>query len=387
MALPISNTPVLAPTLFDWVDNRTYNKEGIATGIFYVKGSNVRYGMARHNDDGIRYVFIQLIGLQIPYMLFVRLPNRIYNLIKGNFISKGIELGTLDWLAQNSKRSQAGDVVGRSSLFAHIVARSLWELAKEIVKIATYPLAMIALEFSALYGKFASPKDGQKMWSDVEYAWSSNLVDNTGKASLITDTPQFLGACMQPEHVWREAAMHRKAKDYNPLTLRSRMNTIKNQLMSQRGFLEQEGLDVVRMLDNIEIYYRGRANASNGNENRDNYFTTSVSARDPIETTVDGNLNQNEIQTQHANVWTKIQADIDTIFTQRMAIISMQRSFSCASAEINKTQRDQLAIAEDQRKQALSRLTHFCEYWKKLMPTSIHEAMGCDQQRCKQSNT
>lgn len=365
----------VTPMLYDWEDKRQYNARGdVKSGMFHVKGSTERYGMGKHTDDTLRQIFAVLSTTQLFYMLVVRMPIRIARLLQGNFIYKGIELAKIDWLARNSKLSQAGGVVGKTSFYVNIVARSLWELVKEIGKIATYPLAIVALEFASFYGRLIHPLDGQKMWSDIEYAWSSNLADTSSTAHYETDSPQFLGACMQPKSVWEEQNVFRVSPLYDPRTIRFRILTLKNQLHAQKSFLEQEGLDVVRILDNLRAF---KITTMDSLGQKLNYFKAWVSQRDRDEFDCDGNFRQCEVTAVHADILEKIQSDLTSILTTRLAIISAQRALSNTSGELNSNERKQLAEAEKQRNSAVGRLNHFCDYWKTIIPKELHKAMGC----------
>lgn len=378
MTQPTSHVPTLAPTLFDWDDTRKYDQKGeVLSGRVRDKKTQEVYGILKYNDEGIRGVFASLSGFQAPFMTALRLPKRISDLNIAKVIERVYTCAYYDWLADNSKRSQAGSAPSHLSLYFKVARYTVWEIAKEIVKIATYPIAMIALEFCALYGFFINPVDGRKMWSTVEYLWSvSKPAETLTQWNPLNDNIGFLAPCMQPESVWEERSLFRAlSKQYHPGTLRSILLMLKRQIAKQKQFLEEEGVDVKTLLGRIRTYhtlkieYWGQIRT---------YFETNVSSSDESEFHSSGELLHMLYHKKHAAALNNMIADIDCLSEARVKIMEAQNAIANSfEGPFKKAQRKIIANAEDLRSQALNRLSSPCSYWGFFLPNYMHKAMHC----------
>lgn len=341
----------LTPTLFDWDDQRTYDNWGDCTnGHVLDKQTQRLYGVLNYDNEGMRRVFYTLSATQILFMSFIRIPKRIRELFDGNFISIGSAQAEQEWLTENSKRSQAGAIVSVSSLYKKTIVKSLWNLIKEIAKIVTFPLAIIALEFSALYGVLINQLDARKLWSMIEHLWNVSYPLDTISPligvnisgyhcgfDILSDVLTYIAPCMQPKDVWVERNLYRILGSYSPDSGKSRLLQIRQKLETQRDFLAAEGLDVTRTIAQVHLL------SDLGN---------------------------------HKSEFKDILADIDSIRNDRLAIIAAQNALSNSPPEITREHRATIATVEKHRQVALKRLNHLCTYWKEHY-TQLHKKLGC----------
>lgn len=384
MVLSPGARPV-AVSCYDWDDTRTYHVNGkVLSGHVQDKQTHEIYRNARYNDLDLTHIFQNLVVFQIPYMLGIRLQRRIINLLQGDFIFKGYQQAEHEWLTENSKNSQAwsphftwiSPPVGYTSLYTNTIIKILWELVKEIAKIVTYPFAMIALEYSALHGVFINPQDGRKMWSSIEYVWSvSDPVDNTDQIDVCLDSLHFLAPCLQPDNVWEERNLFRTKTMYHAGTLRSRMCAIKHNLLANRNFYDQEGLDVKRILKSLEAYQCHEVECDG---TKKSYFKACISRSDLDEVSFfECKLRHKEWQRQHALALKQMLIDLNHIRPLRFRLISLQRALTGTSAQTSPDLFAQLEKAEASRTQILSRLDNICHYWQNSLPVFMHRAMNC----------
>lgn len=375
MAQPTDSTITLHPRCFDWEDTRTYNRKGrVQSGRYTVKGTDDVYGVVPHTNAEFQQIFQTLASTQLLYMTFVRIPNRIYNMINGNFIHYTYESAELAWLAKNSKKSQIGKTFGSAGRLYQHISIAIWELAKEIIKIVTYPLAIVALQFSALYGYFIHPLDGLRMWSFVESTWSCSIKNKHVYLACDDAMQQALAPCMHTKRFWDEKNLYAFQAYYHPYTLRSRILEINQLLTSQKNFLENEGLDVARTLSQMDVYYNGKLHSC---KSCPTFFKQEISKHGAVEVNFSGYINHDSRQKFHAEVLEQIFSDLQTFQQTRLKIISAQNAISNKDESGNKAQRAILADAELQRKNALDRLNHFCDYWQFNLPFKLHKEMGC----------
>lgn len=321
-----SSTSYLRPYLFDWDDQR----EDGYSGKVRDKQTNELYGVIDYSDLGITRVFNTLSLTQIPHTAFIRLPKRIKELLRGTFIDIGCAQAEYEWLKENSKRSQAGEVVSIASLYWKIFKKCVAALAKEIAKIVTFPIAMIAQEFAALYGALINPLDARKLWAKLEYTWNvsdpvdiySSVASECQNFDVFADHLTFLAPCMQPKSVWDERNLYRIISS-DPESIKSLLLRIHRQLHQQIDFLEAEGLEVTHTLCELDALQKLFFP-------RPNMFESILKRM----------------------LW-----DIATIRKERMTIIDAQRDLSSGDQTVNKTARTTIANAEVRRQKAIQRLS------------------------------
>lgn len=380
-----TGSPCVANSCYDWEDTRTYHSNGkVLSGHVRDKQTNEVFSAAKSNDHDLHAVFQRLALFQIPYMLGIRIPRRIIALFQGNFVLKGYELAEMEWLTENSQHSQTWSPhykeairpVSYASLYTKTIIKLLWELAKEVAKIVTYPLAMISLEFCALYGAFINPLDGRKMWARMEYVWRvSDPEDNSCPVNFFTDSIHLLAPCLQTDHVWDESNLYRAKDMYHPGTIRSLIRALKHRLDNDRNFLEQEGIDVKRILQSLEVYQQQKVRFGS-NEKR--YFKTCVSNSDIDEIYFFGRgIRHNDCQRSHAQALQQLLGDLNSFRKRRIEIISLQRALHGNTGDAVKTQIELLTKAEEENTRILSKLESICNYWDNCLPVLMHRKMGC----------
>lgn len=203
------------------------------------------------SDCEIRQKMFALLIVQAPAMGLGRIPARIFALLTGDFIAAGIHFAKKEWHLERQLWSLSGNrkgkPPGKCALYGKIIKHSLWQLIKNIVKIATYPIAIVGLQFAALYGLF-NPLDGRKLWAMIEHAWSRDYI---GEGWRWKDC-DYLAPCMQPKRVWDQRNFYSSFSD--PRTLRSLLLEIVNIVRENRVFFERENVDPHAMTKQFESF-------------------------------------------------------------------------------------------------------------------------------------
>lgn len=242
----------ISPKLYEW-------EKIPVTKRYRDKISGDIYGtMATDNEQGIREKLGLLAVIQAPFGLFVRIPYRVMGVLRGDFFSEGCHKAKREWKLERQVAYLGGNPVpGRVAFVTKASGKILWQLAKEIAKIVTYPLAIVALEFAALYGLFR-PLDGRAMYASIEHFWSSNSI---ATFSWINEKNSFdkirygnyLAACLQPRRVLDDSNLYRAFPNFTKDSTKSQLLELKNYFMLNREFFSREGFEF-DLEKKIELY-------------------------------------------------------------------------------------------------------------------------------------
>ena len=188
--------------------------------------------------------------------------------------------------------------------YSLIVAKHvLWQLVKNIVKIVTYPIALIGLLLASLYGMI-DPINGRAFIASIEDAWSRDTIsEEDALCHHAFRFGEYMAICMQPKDVWDQKNIYHVAADYHPRSLRSLLRQIHTMLKDKKRFFRNEGINVNHLSHAIEIY-------------RQTIQAVSLNAQDE-KNSVTGDLKQTAPQIE-------IRDHLETILT-RLEILEEER--------------------------------------------------------------
>ncbi len=238
-----------------------HNWEEVKEGVIKDKKSGDLYGAA-HPDtkDIVRTKLIFLFFLQSVVMV-PRIPYRLWGIIKGNSVRIGFHKAQQEWRLKTQKwrlkeKDQGLPPPSQNSFRLKVAGKVSYQLVKDIVKVATYPLAWVGMEFAALYGSLFNPYDGRAMFGAIEHAWSSDELFPTPDFNPHYITlGEYLARCMQPQSVWKERNLYRFAGFYDPNTLRSLLRDVEFGLKNQKEFFaKEEDINLHSILKCIQDY-------------------------------------------------------------------------------------------------------------------------------------
>jgi len=237
---------ICCPSWFNWQDNRTVDEDGDLTGYVVDLDSKRSYGMLHDPNNDIRVKLCVIAIFQIPWGLCVRMPYRAICLLTGDFFSEGVHKANKAWELERQQwsmnKTNETDTLPPSDtdLLFKATREVLKQLVINIVKVVTYPLAMIAIEFAALYGLILHPLDGRKFLATIEEAYSEGILREGEFQRDLHAFGDFF-VCMQPEDVWKRKNLFR-FDDPNGNSIRARILRLENKLIDREDFLKNEGL-------------------------------------------------------------------------------------------------------------------------------------------------
>jgi hypothetical protein len=184
---------------------------------------------------------------EIFFVTLLRIPSRLVSLVSGDFVRAGIYLGRKEW--NEERRLHAIDhpeasPLGKRSLYGKILKHTVWQLAKNIAKLVTYPLAMLGMTFSALYG-IINPLDGRRLFGLIEHAWSRDILPKNEVFIMLND---YLARCMQPKSVI-EKVLYSKT---NNISFSDSLAYIKRNLAKHHDYYIREGIKIESLSKTIQ---------------------------------------------------------------------------------------------------------------------------------------
>lgn len=246
------------PSCFKYEIDKEFTVTNTKTNHIYNSLDKVK-----HTPCQIRGCFTILGLFQSAVILLARIPARCICLLTGDFVSPGFKNGHEEWLiarqawslefAKNGKATSA--LPEMSSRYLKIAKHILTQLAKNIIKIVTLPLALIALEFAALYGAIVHPVDGMMLYSGIEHIWSRDGIrissHNWHDLYRVTD---YLAICMQPIERWMTRDFYTIFDDHAKYELSNLKTALFNKVLACKTFLSKEGINVNCALDTLEVF-------------------------------------------------------------------------------------------------------------------------------------
>lgn len=206
-------------------------------------------------DNEIRKSLSSLFAFTIfplPLLIPARMIARIITLLTGDFFRAGVKFGTEEFLLAKAKNPTLSNHRHRLLIAKHVT----WQLVKNIVKIATMPIALVGLGFASFYGAVINPHDGRLMFSTIEELWSRDIIEICSNKHLrwliiVTD---FAGRCMLPKQTWDEKNLYRSFDDYHKDTIRAKFQTILARLKVNREFYRLSGVPVDEILQHLDRF-------------------------------------------------------------------------------------------------------------------------------------
>lgn len=216
-----------------------------------------------NNKDSAEIIGIKmaLIATVAPPLLFaVRIPFRALSLCCGDFVWAGYQIAERNWRI-NRQIWSLDDTRNTNSLPPGVLAfcqqlaiQSLIQLAKNIVKLVTYPIAIVALAFSGLYGALIRPIEGKILVSWIEDTWSRDETCISEKNSVKTFLSgwnlmlgDFIAPCMMPRRVAIERNIYKCDVEYNNETVKAQVRKIILLLTKENLFFQNE--EIEKMVD------------------------------------------------------------------------------------------------------------------------------------------
>lgn len=163
---------------------------------------NIYNHVSNWRDIDQRLNFTKLFFSQAITAPLIRIPYKLYDLFSGGSIRRGVEYAKREFRILSVETSGK---VGRLAYVLLMAKNILICLAKDICKIVTYPLAMIALQFVAILG-IASPLDGWVIYSKVESIWRHDNTLNAHKVPACCTDLMFIysAPCMQSQQSYKQ---------------------------------------------------------------------------------------------------------------------------------------------------------------------------------------
>lgn len=329
-----STTRSCMPSWFNWEDSRSYDsKNCVKSGYIKNLKTGATYGLVKRTDCNLRSMFAVLAIFQAPILIVGRIPLRVVRILYADFNEVGLNIAEREWLTKNSKWSQEWSAkaptpppAGTGSLYFQTALRSIWQLTKDIIRIVTYPLAIIALEFAALYAAFVHPIDGQKMWADVEHFWSCDRrgIQSLSEPMVFTDWCDYIAPCMQPKEVWDTRNLYRTFNRYDKNTIRSLILALEQRLILEKDFLLAEGVAVDKLQQTLKTFKQ-----ESGHMDRLSYADTN-------ELHTNGYLKQSIAQFQTAQLLAQAISYVDELKEIRKKM--MMGQISITSGQLSETQ-------------------------------------------------
>lgn len=239
-------------SMFAWQDDRQYidNKRAkksllaprkVLFGSVTSKTTGITYRKLQGTDCDIRWTCFGLFIGIAPITVALRMPYRTVTLLTGDFFRAGYQLAEREWRLVRQTAKKAGQPEpSQCRRYLLVMKHSLWQLAKNIAKIVTYPIAAIAMTFAAFYGLVFHPLDGKAMYSTVENLWARDLIDVTHKSESQLRIGDYLALCMVSQDVWDQQNFYRTFDGYDPEDYRSLQHDIILEIKNNREFLVRE---------------------------------------------------------------------------------------------------------------------------------------------------
>lgn len=222
-------------------------------------------------NNHLRLKFLAIFFINVPKGALIFLTKCADFFTAGSII-RGLEAGKREFRLHRLEKYDDVETVHRFAK-AYFVAKCVCtSVAKDIVKIATYPLCMIGMQCAALVG-IASPLDSWVFTCVLEETWDQDIHKRISHGSitlipqkvmqLLTCTKKaraiqidrsifvYVAPCMQSQQTWKEKNIYRIAfPDYNPQTLRSLKLQFSNLVKESAPYLETK--DVQLFTDSIQ---------------------------------------------------------------------------------------------------------------------------------------
>lgn len=212
-------------------------------------GRRVMHFHTGFSENKVRVRHLLVLFEQPVLAVFVRFPYRVVRLVAFIPVVEGVKLGQRRWHLEQWKATEGGlKPTQKLGVIAHarfLFVETVSHTAKEVGKVALYPLVAVGIEFAALWGIF-DPYAGRMMIRDLQRVvtpgtaaltkWERNrsvkkIFGHTFSMSkvsyLIKDS--FTSFCSEKD--WKKRNLYRLLPKYDHLS--------REGLVLQIGFVEE----------------------------------------------------------------------------------------------------------------------------------------------------
>jgi hypothetical protein len=223
---------------FKFDDRRNDKGRGHVIG----PGERIFNHFSTDTNKNLRLKFLAIFLINVPQGALIFLTKCVDFLTAGSLV-RGLEAGKRAFRLHRLKMYNEDETVHRFAKAYFFTKCICLSVAKDIVKIATYPLCMLGMQCVALAG-MASPLDGWVFTCILQETWDQDihkrishggiplvpkkvmqLLTCSKNAQAIQTSRSLLvsvAPCMQSQQTWKKKNLYRIVfPDYNPNTLRS----------------------------------------------------------------------------------------------------------------------------------------------------------------------
>lgn len=229
------------------------------------KKSGARYGFIGNDKNGtLRAKFAALFFGQAAFNVVFRMPIRLAKLMECDFKRIGTRQAVRELrteCARKTKEANAGKKTWEkivqpeeTELRNLIWKKSLWQLVKNIMKLVTYPIAIVGLQLATVYG-LINPNGGRVLYAMIEEAWAREELPEDVEHTLEIKWGEYFAACMQPDDIVERDNLLPSALvglPYHKDTLRSLMSHLNRVIKREAEFYKTTGVDVEKLLATIK---------------------------------------------------------------------------------------------------------------------------------------
>ena len=250
--------------LFKFDDRRDEKGRGHVIG----PGGRIFNHNSTDTNNGLRDKFLAIFLFNIPTGA-LRFLVKCGDFLTAGSIIRGLEAGKREFRLHRLKMYDENETVHRFAKAFFVAKCVCTSIAKDIAKIATYPLCMIGMQCAAIAG-IISPLDGRVFTCILEETWDQDIHKRFSHGG-ITLVPKkvmeflsrtkraqakkidksilfYVAPCMQSQQTWKEKNIYRILfLDYNPQTLRSLKLQFSNLVKESSPYLS---VDVKKLFEN-----------------------------------------------------------------------------------------------------------------------------------------
>jgi len=223
---------------FNFVRNKDRSLSETVSGSVYIKD----------DEATLRGKFFALSIVQSIAGL-VRLAFRITCLVTGDFFWAGYNIAKIE-LQNQRKEWSASRGLNRDrvsippelsgNFSTRVMSKSLCQLAKNVVKIVTYPFAIVLMEGIALYG-LIQPVLSRTLFGLTENLWARDkiFISRYEKHEVGNRFSDYTAPCMQPDGVISKKGMH---YDSNSNDVEEVFHLIMSKIYEKKLFYSDDGI-------------------------------------------------------------------------------------------------------------------------------------------------
>ncbi|MDE3046558.1 MAG: hypothetical protein KGJ02_07965 [Verrucomicrobiota bacterium] len=301
-----------------WHDPEFPENEKIGTWT-HIKTGRVYGFSTRDTPWELRKKFFPLCIFTFPGTA-ARIAYRTLALLSGDFIRSGLAKGEAEWQLKSQEWSLNSNrkIEQLPSHSLLLIKHILRDLVLNVLKIVTYPLACIALQFTALYG-LLDPINGRAAFSRIEEIWSRDISSGIRSCGLFIQFSEFSAPCMQPKDVWEKNNLFAYRPHYDPHSSKSLFLQIQNIFKKKEKIFVNEKIDIQRFQTEIIENYRNQYQKIRKSVKITNESSIAEPIKNPLDSVLESFIQDLEsIQRLRAEIVKKYQASPSSSCNQEM---------------------------------------------------------------------